>query len=339
MIFPEMPPANATDGSTLGGTLFVCLRQMNSLRQTMLIVNRACRMRYLLGLAVLWTLPTVLCVQANSVVTTSDLPPFGPSFGFLRDTLYVMDSIFLEVRLDQQAIYQRFRSGRVERYLCSTGNPAIQDGIATREGIFTVQWKSKRHFSKQFEVYLNYWMPFNGGIGFHGLDGRSYYRFLGRRRSSHGCVRISNETGAKIFPTTPSGTIVYVHSGSPARVLLFADTTRQPEVTVLNNVNSPLLQQRLDAVLGLRWQDTTLWQPLALPPRTKFTATVGVGVAAPKTIAQFQLPVFRLPVPPPSPAIEQRPFVTSLRLIPTRSGYVADRLHEEEDGEELSFSR
>lgn len=333
-----MLTANATDGSTLGGSLFVCLRSMNSLRSMMLIVNRTHRMRCLLSV-VLFTLPTVLHVEANSMVTSSDLPPFGPSFGFLRDTLYVMDSMFLEVRLDQQTIYQRFRSGRVERYLCSTGNPAIQDGIATREGIFTVQWKSKRHFSKQFEVYLNYWMPFNGGIGFHGLDGRSYYRFLGRRRSSHGCVRISNETGAKMFPTTPSGTIVYVHSGTPARVLLFADTTRQPEVIVLNNVNSPLLQQRLDAVLGLRWQDTALWQPLALPPRTKFTATVGVGVAAPKIITQFQLPVFRLPVPPPSPATEQRPFVTSLRLIPTRSGYIADRFDEEEDGESLSLSR
>lgn len=316
---------------------------MKTFRQTMTIVNRMnrARRRYLFGLVLLFALPAALPMQANSHrFADSALPPFGPSFGLLRDTLYVMDSSFLEVRLDQQAIYQRFRSGRVERYLCSTGNPAIQDGIATREGIFTVQWKSKRHFSKQFEVYLNYWMPFNGGIGFHGLDGRSYYRFLGRRRSSHGCVRISNETGAKIFPATPSGTIVYVHSGDPARVLLFADTIRQPGVMVMDRVNSTLLQQRLDAVAGLRWQDTVLWQPLALPPRSKFTATVAVGVAANNTVTQFQLPVFRLPVPPPSPITAPRPLATWLRPIPTRSGYIADQLsQEEEGGEELSLSK
>lgn len=319
---------------------------MNTFRQTMPIVIRMHRLGYLPGFvllfALLFALPATLPMQANSRrFADSALPPFGPSFGLLRDTLYVMDSIFLEVRLDQQAIYQRFRSGRVERYLCSTGNPAIQDGIATREGIFTVQWKSKRHFSKQFEVYLNYWMPFNGGIGFHGLDGRSYYRFLGRRRSSHGCVRISNETGAKIFPTTPSGTIVYVHSGSPARVLLFADTLRQPEVTVIDRINPTLLQQRLDAVAGLRWNDTVLWQPLALPPRSKFTTTVGVGVAANNITTQFQLPVFRLPVPPPLlPVAAPRPLGTWLRPIPTRSGYIADQLPEDEEGgEELSLSR
>lgn len=307
-------------------------------RQPMSRMNNICQT---LAVLLLLALQAGAPPHLSAIPTGSDLPPFGPSFGPLRDTLYVMDSLFLEVRLDQQAIYQHFRSGRVERYLCSTGNPAIEDGIATREGIFTVQWKSKRHFSKQFEVYLNYWMPFNGGIGFHGLDGRSYYRFLGRRRSSHGCVRISNETGAKLFPGTPSGTIVYVHSGSPARVLLFADTLRQPGLQVMEQVNTTILQQRLDAVLKSRWDDSVLLQPMALPPRSKFTAKVDVGAVPPRLIAQFPLPVFRIPVAP-APPVVHRPFVATYRPLPTRAGFVADRLNDEEEateGEELSMSR
>src|SRR5688500_19086287 len=132
---------------------------------------------------------------------------YNPSFGLLRDTVLVLDSTFLEVRLNEQAIYQHFRSGRVARYTCSSGDPRIKDGIATREGIYAIQWKAKKHMSQTFQCNLNYWMPFDGGIGFHGLEGRSYYRHLGRRPSSHGCVRIANETGQKILKDAPRGTV------------------------------------------------------------------------------------------------------------------------------------
>ncbi|MEO5931905.1 MAG: L,D-transpeptidase, partial [Candidatus Kapaibacterium sp.] len=108
---------------------------------------------------------------------------YHPSFGRLRDTLFVLDSSYLEVRLDRQIILHHFRSGRIDTYPCSTGTPTITDGIATRPGIFSVQSKAKKTMSQEFQVYLNYWMGFDGGIGFHGLDGRSYYRFLGKRPS------------------------------------------------------------------------------------------------------------------------------------------------------------
>ena len=218
-----------------------------------------------------------------------------PTFAFLRDTLYVSDSVYLEVRLDKQVIYQHFRDGTVRKYLCSTGNPRPPDAIATREGLFNIQWKSKRYMSRQFEVWLNYWMPFDGGIGFHGLDGRSYYRYLGRRPSSHGCVRISNETGKTLFSSTPNGTLVFVHSGSPARLLQFADSTTD-SLQYITDEHQELLQERLNAVLERRVGDTTLQVPLAIPAGKKDFRKISIGRASGIRPVQYPITPIRIPL-------------------------------------------
>ncbi len=241
--------------------------------------------------------------------TGSASPLIPPSFALLRDTLYVHDSVYLEVRLDKQAIYQHFRDGTTKRYLCSTGNPRQPDAIATREGLFNIQWKSRRYMSRQFQVWLNYWMPFDGGIGFHGLDGRSYYRYLGRRPSSHGCIRISNETGKALFGSTPNGTLVFVHSGTPARILQFADST-DSGLEFLTEEHQELLQQRLKAVTTRRAGDTSLSIRLAIPSGKKTFRKIAVGNA--EGIAPIQYPVTPVRVP-------LLTTVPELRVEPTRA--------------------
>jgi hypothetical protein len=240
----------------------------------------------LLGILLLTTSSTTLAQSASGPL----LAQYEPSFGLLRDTVHVLDSTFLEVRLDEQMIYQHFRSGRTNRYTCSTGDPRIKDGIATREGIYSIQWKAKKHMSQQFQVYLNYWMPFDGGIGFHGLQGRSYYRYLGRRPSSHGCVRIANETGARIFGAAPRGTVVWVHSGSPARVVRFADSTME-HLRVMEELDGELLSARLDAVLERRADDSTLGAPIAIYPGRPFSGRIPVGRVERLHAAHRRLPL------------------------------------------------
>lgn len=244
---------------------------------------------------------TVLAVTSLDAQTHEGLHTptrFPQSFARLRDTLYLVDTSYLEIRLDQQMIYHHFRSGRIDKYPCSTGNPRIVDGIATRPGIFTIQSKAKKTLSQQFQVYLNYWMGFDGGIGFHGLDGRSYYKYLGRRVSSHGCVRISNETGAKLFGQIPTGTVVFVHSGSPARIIAFADSARAADLVPIYNIDRAVLKQRLNAVRDGRWGDTALAVRLVLPARKRLRESLDVGVVDPNLIVQFPIPVLSIPVRP-----------------------------------------
>lgn len=226
----------------------------------------------------LGSLKTLIAQQGISDTLLRETRSFfsEPTYDLLRDTLFVLDSVYLEVRLDKQMIVQHFRSGRTKRFPCSTGNPHLPDAIATREGIFNIQWKSKRYMSRQFEVWLNYWMPFDGGIGFHGLDGRSYYKYLGRRPSSHGCVRISNETGRELFATVPRWTVVYVHSGSPARVLQFAEP-EDSALRIVEGKDTDLLKRRLDAVMRSTAGDPSLRERLALSVGEKNIGSIGVG--------------------------------------------------------------
>jgi hypothetical protein len=251
--------------------------------------------RLILALVVM--LPVVAASASSQVVVSRSAEEYQPSFGFLRDTIYLMDTTYLEVRLDRQMIYQHFKSGRIDAYPCSTGDPRIKDAIATREGIFAIQWRAKSHFSEEFKVNLSYWMPFNGGIGFHGLPGHSYYKYLGRRPSSHGCVRISHEAGAKLFGSTQSGTVVYVHSGSPARLLQFADTALDRSLVVLRDIDTPLLGQRLDAILEQRWDDSLLASRLVIP-RMVFNERIFVGNVNPRQVTQFRIPLIRISVRP-----------------------------------------
>jgi hypothetical protein len=140
-------------------------------------------------------------------------------------------------------------------------------------------------------------MPFDGGIGFHGLQGHSYYRHLGRATSSHGCVRISNETGEKIFGRVGRGTLVYVHSGNPARLIAFGDSTLK-NVRIMDEIDGDLLSHRLDAVLAGRLGDTALNARIALVPRARFVGRIGVGTIDPRFVAQRSLSlidVWRLP--------------------------------------------
>lgn len=244
--------------------------------------------------------PDILRAE-NSPFRSPGTGKYQPSFARLRDTLYVLDTSYLEIRLNEQAIYQHFRSGHVDRYPCSTGDPRIQDGIATRQGVFTIGGRSKRTLSQQFQVYLNYWMQFDGGIGFHGLDGRSYYRYLGKRPSSHGCVRISNETGGKLFGKVRSGMVVYVHGGSPARILKFADSSLSGLQSIYD-IDPIVINRRVEAIQMGRWYDSTLQMRIAISPRKNLPRKIGVGAVNSKLIVQYPIRPIALPVAAPVPS-------------------------------------
>ena len=124
-------------------------------------------------------------------------PLVNYDFRNLRDTLYTMEDNIIEVNLSTQHVKLISRNGSIKEFPVSSGTKRIEKGMDTREGLFVLHWKSKKLHSEQFDstLMLN-WMGFNGGIGFHALLGTRYYKYLGKRNVSHGCVRMSRE-GAK----------------------------------------------------------------------------------------------------------------------------------------------
>ncbi|RKY95102.1 MAG: hypothetical protein DRQ01_00665 [Ignavibacteriae bacterium] len=143
-------------------------------------------------------------------------------FRNLRDTLYTMEDNIIEVNLSTQHVKLISRDGSIKEFPVSSGTKRIEKGMDTREGLFVLHWKSKKLHSEQFDstLMLN-WMGFNGGIGFHALLGTRYYKYLGKRNVSHGCVRMNREDAKEMYGIVEKGTPVLVHSGNNAITIDF----------------------------------------------------------------------------------------------------------------------
>lgn len=162
--------------------------------------------------------------QANFAKRTNFA--IGNSFLYylpLKDTLHYLGNEYIEVNLSKQVAFYVTRDGEMDTVKISSGNKFVREAIATPVGLYAVQNKAPVQISRQFEntEMLN-WIGFNGNIGFHALKKTGYYAHLGRRPSSHGCVRISNEDGVRLFKKVRIGIPVLVYYKEPVYVIRFA---------------------------------------------------------------------------------------------------------------------
>lgn len=94
-----------------------------------------------------------------------------------------------------------------------TGNP--NKGNATPQGMYSVTYKQKDRVLRgtkkpdgtyEYETPVKYWMPFNGGIGFHDASWQS--SFGGDRyktHGSHGCINMPPEKAAELYDLIEAG--------------------------------------------------------------------------------------------------------------------------------------
>jgi len=163
--------------------------------------------------------------KKNTSSTTDDeIKNYKINYSSLKDTLFTTGDYFIEVNLETQMAYLHSRFDSIKTFGVSTGTARVKDGIETKEGVFAIQFKVERWHSVQFDSTLMlHFMTFNWGVGFHALAGKSYYKYLGVKRSSHGCVRVSKEDAKDIYNKVKYGTPVIVHKGKPAVFIGFAE--------------------------------------------------------------------------------------------------------------------
>ena len=151
-------------------------------------------------------------------------------FSYLRYKVYTFKPYFIEVNLVTQKGYLYSRDGKVKVFGISSGTEKVQDGVKTNEGLFVVQAKLPEWYSRQFDstLMLN-WIGFNFGIGFHALQTSGYYVYLGKEKSSHGCIRVSRYIAKELYKLIDKGTPVLVHSENNIIELGFADSTKKYE--------------------------------------------------------------------------------------------------------------
>jgi L,D-transpeptidase catalytic domain len=190
--------------------------------------------------------------QQTLVQTLRQMIPFM-EFARVLDTVYVLGDRFIDVDLRLQQLKLRYRSGDSLVIPISTGDASIEGAIATPTGIFSVQAKTPEALSRQFgNTKMLWWIGFNYNVGFHGLEVNGYYRHLGKRPSSHGCVRTGREDVKKLYDLVGTGTPVIVYDREPARILAFADTaTFDTTSAFVLGSRTRLLAQRMDERLRL----------------------------------------------------------------------------------------
>lgn len=100
-----------------------------------------------------------------------------------------------------------------------TGKPST--GNATPQGTYTVTYTQKGAVlrgklrpdgTREYESPVDYWMPFNGGIGFHDASWQSAFggsRYL--THGSHGCINMPREKAQQLFGYLKAGTPVICH--------------------------------------------------------------------------------------------------------------------------------
>jgi len=141
----------------------------------------------------------------------------------LKDTVYTNLDCWLELRPNEQMLYQHWRDGKIVKYPITSGNKFLSKGVEARPGIFAIFYKNPHHKSVQFnDAALYHFMTFNQGIGFHSMNGTGYYQYLGVRPVSHGCIRMKHDDARKLFSDCPMGTLVLVHRGYTSRTVAFA---------------------------------------------------------------------------------------------------------------------
>ena len=127
---------------------------------------------------------------------------------------------YAEVNLTTQHMYY-VKDGQIALETdVVTGNP--NKGNDTPTGVYSLAYKAKDQTLRgtkkadgtyEYETPVKYWMPFNGGVGFHDASwqptfGGSRYQTNG----SHGCVNMPPEMAAKLFDLISAGTAVVVQN-------------------------------------------------------------------------------------------------------------------------------
>ena len=120
------------------------------------------------------------------------------------------ESVFVEVNLTKQKLYLH-KDGEI--ILTSDIVSGNAKNHATPAGIYFLKSKEKNRTLRgynddgtKYASFVNYWMPFNGGIGLHDATWRgSFGGTIYKTNGSHGCVNLPKFKAKTIYETVKVG--------------------------------------------------------------------------------------------------------------------------------------
>ncbi|WP_077611863.1 L,D-transpeptidase family protein [Clostridium sp. Marseille-P2415] len=126
---------------------------------------------------------------------------------------------YIEADMAAQHVYMYKDGALVWDSPCVTGN--VSKNYTTPEGIYTLSYKQTDRVLRgakqadgtyEYESHVDYWMPFNGGIGFHDASWRSKFGgAIYQTGGSHGCVNLPPNKAKALYSLVYSGIPVICH--------------------------------------------------------------------------------------------------------------------------------
>ena len=126
------------------------------------------------------------------------------------DIIELLPETFVEVDISDQLVRLYKDSKMILATKTVTGKPASP----TNEGYFGLTYKEKDTYlvGPGYRSHVDYWMPFDGGIGLHDADWRSKFgEEIYLTKGSHGCVNLPKKAARTIYETVNTGSKVLVH--------------------------------------------------------------------------------------------------------------------------------
>ncbi len=125
----------------------------------------------------------------------------------------VLGNDYVEVDLSKQLLYLFVANELVDTIDITSGK---KDKWDTREGCNPIYSKERnRHLKGDgYDCKVDYWIPFDGGIGLHDASWRDDRSFGGDTyidNGSHGCVSMRDEDAKMVYDNTHVGEKVLVH--------------------------------------------------------------------------------------------------------------------------------
>ena len=114
---------------------------------------------------------------------------------------------YVEIDLTGQHVYMFQEGNLVWEAPCVTGN--IAKNYNTPAGIYSLTYKEmdrilrgakKADGTYEYESHVDYWMPFNGGIGLHDANWRSKFGgTIYQTSGSHGCINLPPAKAKELY--------------------------------------------------------------------------------------------------------------------------------------------
>ena len=137
--------------------------------------------------------------------------------GYIRSDLITRDLIIVDI--SDQMLYYFKGDKTILTAKVVTGMKSKHDTPLGNYTLYTSSKQTNRYLrgynddGSKYNAYVNYWMPFNGGVGFHDATWRGSSEFNKNQYKSdgsHGCVNMKLADAKVLYTNTTSNTAVTV---------------------------------------------------------------------------------------------------------------------------------